>query len=114
MSNPLSTAEIATALHAVQDLHRPVVGSTVWAVVHPMGDAPAPGEPDDRWVTIMGEVNGVRLDTPAWGYAQVWSTEALCREHAWSMQCVGRRFYGDLDVRRIRVVGPSIFRLATA
>ena len=68
--------------------------------------------PDERWVSVMGEVNGARLDAPAWGYAQVWSTEELCREHAWSMQCVGRRFYEGLEVRRVRVVGAALFRLA--
>ena len=56
--------------------------------------------------------NGIRLDTPGWGYGQVWSTESLCREHAWSMPCVGRRFYDDLDVRLVLVVGPALFRLA--
>ncbi len=84
----------------------------VWAVVHPIGPPPAEGEPDERWVSVMGEVNGARLDAPGWGYAQVWSTEALCRAHAWSMQCVGRRFYEGFEVRRVRVVGPALFRLA--
>ena len=102
---------MSTTAPACTTLEDPVVGSLVWAVVHPIGPAPL-GSPDERFVSVMGEVNGARLDAPGWGYAQVWSSEELCREHAWSMQCVGRRFYVGLEVRRVRVVGPALFRLA--
>ncbi|WP_426592862.1 hypothetical protein ACPPVS_13985 [Cellulomonas sp. McL0617] len=102
------TTTASSALH-----HRlPVPGSTVWAVVHPIGPLPTDGAADERFVSVMGEVNGARLDAPGWGYAQVWSSEELCRRHAWSLQCVGRRFYEGLEVRRVLVVGPALFRLA--
>jgi hypothetical protein len=92
----------------------PVVGSTVWAVVHPIGPPPTDGTSDERVVSVMGEVNGVLLDAPGWGYAQVWSTRELCLEHAWSMQCLGRRCYEGLEVRQVRVVGPTSFRLTSS
>ena len=106
------TRVMSTTAPAGTRLGDPVVGSIVWAVVHPIGPVPLDGSADERFVSVMGEVNGARLDAPGWGYAQVWSSEELCREHAWSMQCVGRRFYEGLEVRRVRVVGPALFRLA--
>ena len=98
-------------LHDAADDHQPQVGSTVWAVVHPIG--PVPDGPDDRWVLVMGEVMGVRLDTPGWPNGQVWSSEELCRQHAWSRHVLGRRHHTGFEVRRLEVVTPTLFRLAT-
>ena len=81
--------------------------------MHPIGPPPPDGIADERFVSVMGEVHGALLDAPGWGYAQVWSTQELCREHAWSMRCVGRRFYEGLEVRAVSVVGPTLFRLAS-
>ncbi|MEZ0446522.1 hypothetical protein [Cellulomonas sp. ICMP 17802] len=100
-----------TRLYDVADDHQPEVGATVWAVAHPIGEAP--DGPDQRWVLVMGEVMGVRLDTPGWPNGQVWSTERLCREHAWSRHVVGRRRHTGFEVLRLDVVTPSLFRLAT-
>jgi len=54
---------------------------------------------------------GVRLDTPGWPHGQVWSSEELCRTHAWSRHVLGRRT--GFEVRRLEVVTPTLFRLAT-
>ena len=97
-------------LYSAGDDHRPVTGSTVWAVAHPIGEAPA--GPDQRWVLIMGEVTGVRLDTPDWPHGQVWSTAELCREYAWSRRVVGSRHHRGFDILRLDVVTPTLFRIA--
>ncbi|WP_456824110.1 hypothetical protein [Cellulomonas sp. P5_E12] len=98
-------------LYSATDNHQADIGATVWAVAHPIGDAADDG-PDDRWVMVMGEVMGVRLDTPGWPNGQVWSSEELCRRHAWSRHVLGRRT--GFEVRRLEVVTPTLFRLATA
>ncbi|WP_315095397.1 hypothetical protein [uncultured Cellulomonas sp.] len=98
-------------LYSAADDHRPVVGTTVWAVAHPIGEAP--DGPDRRWALVMGEVMGVRLDTPDWPNGQVWSSEALCREHAWSRHVVGRRHLTGFDVLLLDVVTPTLFRIAS-
>lgn len=98
-------------LYSATDDHQPEVGTTVWAVAHPIGEAS--DGPDTRWVLVMGEVMGVRLDTPGWPNGQVWSTPELCRELAWSRHVVGRRHHTGFDVLRLEVVTPSLFRLAT-
>lgn len=106
MATTLATAD---RLYDAADHHQPEVGSTVWAVAHPIGALPDDG-PDQRWVMVMGEVMGVRLDTPGWPNGQVWSSEEVCRAHAWSRHVVGRRT--GFEVRRLEVVTPSLFRLA--
>jgi hypothetical protein len=98
-------------LFTATDDHQPEVGSTVWAVAHPIGEVP--NGPDTRWVLVMGEVMGVRLDTPGWPNGQVWSTEELCRTHAWSRHVVGRRRHTGFEVLRLVAVTPTLFRLAT-
>lgn len=104
-------ATLATTprLYDAADDRQPEVGSTVWGVAHPIGEVP--DGPDSRWVLVMGEVMGVRLDTPGWPNGQVWSSEELCRAHAWSRHVVGRRT--GFEVRRLEVVTPTLFRLAT-
>jgi hypothetical protein len=97
-------------LYQATDDHQPVVGDLVWAVAHPIGELP--DGPDTRWVLVMGEVMGVRLDTPGWPNGQVWSTEELCRAHAWSRHVVGRRHHTGFEIRRLEVVTPTLFRLA--
>ena len=106
----MATTLDASRLYSAADHHEPATGSTVWAVAHPLGDAPTAG-PDLRWVAVMGEVMGVRLDTPGWPHGQVWSSEELCREHAWARHVVGRRT--GFEVHKIEVVTPALFRLAT-
>ena len=106
----MATTLDASRLYSAADHHEPIPGSTVWAVAHPIGEAPRTG-PDLRWVAVMGEVMGVRLDTPGWPHGQVWSSEELCREHAWARHVVGRRT--GFEVHRIEVVTPALFRLAT-
>jgi hypothetical protein len=94
-------------LYDAADDRRPEAGSTVWAVAHPMGDVP--DGPDQRRVMVLGEVKGVRLDTPGWPNGQVWSSEESCRRHAWSRHVVGRRT--GFEVHRLEVVTPTLFRL---
>ena len=106
----MATKSDATRLRSATDHHEPIPGSTVWAVAHPIGHAPITG-PDTRWVVVMGEVMGVLLDTPGFPHGQVWSSEELCREHAWARHVVGRRT--GFEVHRIEVVTPALFRLAT-
>ena len=106
----MATTVDVTRLYSTADHHEPVLGSTVWAVAHPIGTPPSVG-PDLRWVAVMGEVMGVLLDTPEWPHGQVWSTEQLCRELAWAGHVVGRRT--GFEVHRIEVVTPALFRLAT-
>ncbi len=96
-------------IDSTTDHHRPTIGSTVWAVAYPLASGPIT---DERWVLVMGEVMGVRLDSPDWPHGQVWSTEELCRQHAWSRHVIGRRGYTGFDVRRLDVVTPTLFRLA--
>src|SRR6478735_918595 len=98
-------------LYSATDNHQADIGATVWAVAHPIGEVADDG-PDDRWVMVMGEVMGVRLDTPGWPNGQVWSREELCRQHAWSRHVLGRRT--GFEVRPLDVVPPTLFRLATA
>ena len=69
-------------LHDAADDHQPQVGSTVWAVVHPIG--PVPDGPDDRWVLVMGEVMGVRHRTLAVEGVQ-FHPEAILTEHGKQM-----------------------------
>ena len=97
-------------LYSAADHHEPVIGSTVWSIAHPIGEVMT--GPDTRWVAVMGEVKGVLLDTPGWPHGQVWTTEQLCREHAWSRHVVGRRT--GFEIHRLEVVTPSLFRLATS
>jgi len=106
----MATTLDATRLYSAADHHEPIPGSTVWAVACPIGNAPTEGT-DLRWVVVMGEAMGVLLDTPGWPHGQVWSSEELCREHAWARHVVGRRT--GFEVHRIEVVTPALFRLAT-
>ena len=54
----------------------------------------------------MGEVMGVLLDTPGWPHGQVWSSEELCREHAWARHVVGRRTGFEVTSDLGRDTGP--------
>ena len=104
----MATTLDAAPLYSAADHHEPVLGSTVWAVAHPIGTPPSVG-PDLRWVAVLGEVMGVLLDTPQWPHGQVWSTEQWCREHSWARHVVGRRT--GFEVHWIEVVTPTLFRL---
>ena len=105
----MATTLDATRLYSAADHHEPIP-------VRPSGPSPTRSAtppsigPDLRWVAVMGEVMGVLLDTPGWPHGQVWSTEELCREHAWARHVVGRRT--GFEVHRIEVVTPALFRLA--
>ena len=105
----MATTLDISRLYSAADHHEPILGSTVWAVCHPIGEPPTIG-PDLRWVAVMGEVMGVLLDKPGWPHGQVWSSEQLCREHAWARHVAGRRT--GFEIHRISVVTPTLFRLA--